>query len=168
MDASDAHVEVEPSGIDEIVVDRLTALFRAEYQPMVRLAYLLIGDTHQAEEIVQDAFAKVQVRAARIDEPGAYLRRCVVNGCHDRQRRRRRADAVDHLLAPVDREAGAPTDHVVDAVRALPRRRRTAVVLRYYLDWSERDIAAAMGVRPGTVKALVHQGLADLRKVIEP
>jgi len=160
LDDPDVDPAVDVGGFD------IDALFRREYQPMVRVAFLVLGDRELAEDVVQDAFAHVQERAARLREPGAYLRRCVVNGCNDKLRRRRRADAAVHLLGRVD-DSSPDGDHVIDAVRSLSRRRRTAVVLRYYLDWSEVDIAGAMGVRPGTVKALLHQGIDELRKVVE-
>lgn len=148
------------------VVASLDELFRVEYQPMVRVAYLVLGDVDQAEDVVQDAFARVQARGGRVREPGAYLRRCVVNGCTDRLRSRRRTGSVDGRMTRWE-PAPAPGDHVIDAVRKLSPRRRAAVVLRYYLDWSEADILSAMRVRPGTVKALLHQGIDELRKVIE-
>lgn len=169
------HVDKEPPTTTEPEVDvdlaggvaPLDELFRQEYQPMVRVAYLLLGNLDAAEDAVQEAFAHVHARRHQLREPGAYLRRCVVNGCNDRLRTRRRRGAIDARLDPRE-SAPPPGDHLADAVRKLSPRRRTAVALRYYLDWSEADIAAAMGVRPGTVKALLHQGIDDLREVIEP
>ena len=59
-------------------------------------------------------------------------------------------------------------DELFDALAALPSRQRAALVLRFYEDLSEADIAVALGCRPGTVKSLLHRGLAELRKVVEP
>src|SRR4051812_40672631 len=133
---------------------------------MVRLAVLLVGSREQAEEIVQDAFAQLFERWDRIDRPGAYLRTCVVNGCR-RAHRRRRQDTrlAASELRPTAADLGA--DHLADALAALPPRRRAAVVLRYYDDRSESEIAEALGVRPGTVKSLLHRGLAELRQAVE-
>jgi RNA polymerase sigma-70 factor (sigma-E family) len=141
-------------------------VYRRESVAMVRLALLLVGSQEQAEEIVQDAFAQLFERWDRIDRPGAYLRTCVVNGCRRTHRRRRqddRAAAGAPRLLPADLGA----NDMLDALAALPARRRAAVVLRYYEDLSEAEIADALGVRPGTVKSLLHRGLAQLRQAVE-
>jgi RNA polymerase sigma factor (sigma-70 family) len=88
----------------------------------------------------------------------------VVNGCRDSLRRRLLADRERTDRRP-DAQLGA--DHLVDALATLPHKQRAAVVLRYYEDRSEADIADLLGVRPGTVKTLLHRGLARLREVIE-
>jgi RNA polymerase sigma-70 factor (sigma-E family) len=144
--------------------DGFDELYRREYAPMLRLAYLLLGSNELAEEAVHDAFAKVFERWSRLDRPGGYLRTCVVNRCRDLQRRRR-FERTGRLAAPVEQDLGA--DEVLDALAALPHRQRAALVLRYYEDLSEADIADALGVRPGTVKSLVSRGLDRLREVIE-
>lgn len=143
-----------------VVVDSgFDQLYRTEHEPMVRLAYLLCGDRETALEVVHDAFVVTCERWTRLDRPGAYLRTTVVNRCRDLGRRRRfRSDA------PVPEQATAGSDdYLADAIAALPPKRRAAVVLRYYLDLSEADIAATLGVRPGTVKSLLSRGLDQLR-----
>jgi len=141
------------------------ALYHAEYGVMVRLAGLLLDHGGQAEEVVQDAFARVYVRWNRLERPGAYLRAAVVNGARDVLRRRtlarrRPAERVPDAYDPAD-------EGLADALRALPPRRRAAVVLRYYADLPEAEIAAALGVRPGTVKSMLHRSLIQLREVVE-
>jgi RNA polymerase sigma-70 factor (sigma-E family) len=138
-------------------------LYVAEYGAMVKLAFLLVG-TGAAEEVVQDAFAKVYERWGTVDRPGAYLRTCVVNGCRQLARRRR-LQWRHSYPAPAVGELGA--DHLLEALDRLPASRRAAIVLRYYCDLSEAEIAATLGVRPGTVKSMVHRGLRELREVIE-
>jgi RNA polymerase sigma-70 factor (sigma-E family) len=140
-------------------------LFEAEYERMVRTALLLLGSRAEAEEVAQDAFARVELRWSRLDNPGGYLRRCVVNRSHDLLRRRRLEQRFRLLRHEVDHELGA--DELTDALAVLPAKRRTAVVLRYYGGLREREIAEAMGVRPGTVKSLIHRALAQLRREIE-
>ena len=157
---------VRPRVVEETLVISFDDVYRRERVPMVRLAVLLVGSQEQAEEIVQDAFAQLFERWERVDRPGAYLRTCVVNGCRRTHRRRghdRRAAAVVGQPLP----AGLGADHLADALAALPARRRAAVVLRYYEDLSEAEIAEALGVRPGTVKSLLHRGLAQLRQAVE-
>jgi RNA polymerase sigma factor (sigma-70 family) len=141
------------------------ALFVAEYEAMVRVAFLIVGSRADAEDVAQDAFARVHLRGDRVDRPGAYLRRCVVNGALDVLRRRKLADRVRALRAEDSTALGA--DELSDALAALPDRQRAALVLRFYQGLSEREVAEALGVRPGTAKSLVHRGLANLREVIE-
>jgi RNA polymerase sigma-70 factor (sigma-E family) len=141
------------------------SLYADEADAMARLAFLMVGSVDQAEELVHDAFARLYERWDQVDNPGAYLRTCVVNACKDRLRRRsteRRHPVTD---------PGATEDEVdllADALAALPVRQRAAIVLRFYEDRSEADIAAVLGVRPATVRSLLHRGLARLREVIEP
>ena len=143
----------------------LVSLYQARYADMVRLAFLLTGSSAEAEEIVQEAFVRIRGRIERVDNPSAYLRTTVVNGCRNRHRRvqveRRYASAGES--ASYDR-----VDELGDALAALPLRQRTVIVLRYYAGMSEADIAATLGCRPGTVKSLCHRGLAELRRVIAP
>ena len=139
-------------------------LYRAEYAAMVRVAALLVGGGGQAEEVVQDAFAKVYQRWGRMERPGAYLRAAVVNGARDVLRRRRVALRRPPDPAPASAE---PPDHLSDALQSLPPKRRAAVVLRYYADLPEAEIAAVLGVRPGTVKSMLHRSLNQLREVVE-
>lgn len=141
------------------------ALYADEAQAMSRLAYLMVGSAELAQELVHDAFARLYERWDRVDNPGAYLRTTVVNGCRDTLRRRLLADRERTDLRP-DAQLGA--DHLIDALAILPHRQRAAIVLRYYEDRSEADIADLLGVRPGTVKSLLSRGLATLREVIEP
>lgn len=148
-------VVVEPM-IDRVGFDEL---YRAEFEPMVRLAYLLTGDRETALEVTHDAFVVTCERWSRLDRPGGYLRTAVVNRCRDLGRRQRFRSS-----APVpERSVVGPDDDLADAIAALPPKRRAAVVLRYYLDLTEADIAETLGVRPGTVKSLLSRGLAELK-----
>ena len=141
------------------------ALYRREYQPMLRVAYLLLDSIEAAEEATHDAFAKVYERWNRIDDPGAYLRTCVVNRCRDRQRRRRLERARPAEVTATYDELGAR--ELLDALAALPIKQRAAVVLRYYEGLSEADTAAALDVPVGTVKSTVSRALTELRKAVE-
>jgi RNA polymerase sigma-70 factor (sigma-E family) len=137
-----------------------------------RLAYLLTGDHHRAEDLVQTAFGKAAARWPRVvryDRPDAYVRRILVNEYISLWRRRRRV-AEDPVGDVPDRPArGDEAEAAVRRVllrRALARltvRQRTVVVLRIYQDLSEADTAAEMGCSVGNVKRLLHQALARLR-----
>lgn len=146
-------------------------LYRDEFPGARRLAYLLCGDEAQAEDLAQDAFLRVASRVRRLREPAAfraYLRRAVVNAVNSHFRHqgvvRRHLESEGAML---DRPADGPDletrDALWEAVLELPARQRSAVVCRYYLDLSERDTAAALGVRVGTVKSSVSRALAALR-----
>jgi len=147
------------------VVTTFEDLYALEYRTMVRLAFVMLGRDGPAEEVVQDAFARVYERWGSLVVPGGYLRTCVVNGCRDVLRRQRMAIWKRPDPGPLSAELDA--DHLSDALAALPPKRRAAVVLRYYCDLSEAEIAATLGVRPGTVKSMLHRSLLQLRGVIE-
>ena len=167
-------VVVIPAGVPAAVGvgnDRMALLsfgdfYRLHYRPMVRLAQALVDTSECAEEIVQDAFAKVYERWDRLSEPGGYARIAVVNGARSELRKREVRRRVGLRVRPA--EAPAERDYLIDALDRLSPRQRTAIVLRFYEQMSEREIAEAMGVRPGTVKSLVSRGLADLRRVFQP
>jgi RNA polymerase sigma-70 factor (sigma-E family) len=149
-----------------IVGDReqgFAALFGRERVAMVRLAVLLVGSEAQAEELVQDAFATVYLRWDRVQNPGGYLRRCVVNGARSVQRRR----ALDRRR-PAERPAAAEPEarELLDALAALSIERRAVVVLRFYEGMTQEEIAEALDVRLGTVKSRLHRGLAELREAL--
>ncbi len=140
-------------------------LYCSQRDRLVRLAYLLTGSQMVAEDLVQDTFLRVQPRLPELDEPGPYLRRSVVNACYSWHRRQRRERSV-----PVDRPAAvAPSEHVEmwDALAHLPTPRRTVLVLRYYLDLPEAEVAQILGWRVGTVKSATHRALRDLRRILE-
>lgn len=148
-------------------VDPFIALYRSEYPAMVRLAHALTGDSGAAEDIVQEAFIRIQGHSIGRDSPGGYLRTTVVNLCRDRARRHRREWRLALRMEsrpPLSLEA----TEMVDVLLKLPYRQRAVLVLRYWADWSEADIADALGCRPGTVKTLASRGLVRLRREVEP
>ena len=139
------------------------AVYEAQYVPMVRLAYLLAGSREQAEDAVQDVFAKMIRRWDRIDDPTVYLKWSVVNACRDTGRRR----AVQKRFLSRWRPEPAvppPDDPLADAVRRLPPRQRAVVVLRYYLSMTGPEIAELMKCPLGTVKSLNYRALAGLKQ----
>jgi RNA polymerase sigma-70 factor (sigma-E family) len=141
----------------------ITTVFETQYTRLCRLAFLLTGDAARAEEVVMDAFVRSLSawRRSSAVEPAAYVRRAVVNLCRNRRRRAwlERRHAPTHDDATAEHE---PADHVLAAVRALPARQRAAVVLRYWDDASEADIAATLGCSVGTVKSQLSKARATL------
>jgi RNA polymerase sigma-70 factor (sigma-E family) len=140
-------------------------LYRAQYAPMVRLAHLLTGSNALAEELVQDTFVRVHGKWDQIDAPGAYLRTAVVNAC--RSHHRRRVLELTRRPPPTVQATAPAHDELWDALARLPYRQRAVLVLKFYEDMAELDIAAALGCRPGTVKSLTSRAIDELRKVIE-
>jgi RNA polymerase sigma factor (sigma-70 family) len=152
----------EGDGTDPFVV-----FYRAEYPGAVRLAHALTGSAEAAEDAAQDAFGRMLGRIDRLENPRGYLRATVVNLCHDRERRRSR----ERRLRTTHRFGAAASlraSEMGDVLFGLPYRQRAVLVLRYWGDWTEVEIADALGCQPGTVKTLASRGLARLRKEIGP
>ncbi len=156
--------------------EAVTQLYAAHYRSLVRLAALLLRDRAVAEEVAQDAFVAMHGAWRRLQDPDralAYLRQSVVNGARSQLRRRE----VAGRLAPKPSPHAASAEHgallalehaeVMAAVRALPDRQREVLVLRYYLDLSEADIADALGISRGAVKSHASRGMAALRTALE-
>lgn len=152
---------VEPTTTVE--PDWFAALYREHWDGMVRLAFVMVDDRAVAEELVQDAFARVFRSGDTVLDPLPYLRSAVYNACrnHHRGERVRRR----HLRATVEAEAPVG-DHVIDAVRRLRPERRALVVLRYYSGLTDAEIAATTGMPLGTVKSTLHRALAELREAL--
>lgn len=126
----------------------------------------MTGDQGSAEEVTQDAYVEVLRRFDGLENPRAYLRRCIVNSVNRRARReglfRRSVEQLPRTGSVIDEPA-----EMHDLFKLLTLRQRTAVFLRYYLDLSETDMAAAMGCRPGTVKSTLSTALDRLREALD-
>jgi RNA polymerase sigma-70 factor (sigma-E family) len=155
--------------------DAVTELYAAHALGLTRLAHVMLGDRAAAEDVVHDAFAGLYRRWPHLADHGkapAYLRSAVLNGCRSAARRARRAVppvfvTVEH--APSAESAlldGQARDVVLAALRGLPVRQREALVLRFYLDLPDSEIAAAMSVGESTVRSTVHRGLAALERIL--
>lgn len=150
----------------------LTALFLDYYDPMRRLAYVMMGDGQLAEEIVMEAFEKAMSKwrlFSKADHPGAYLRQMVVNGCRSKVRRKILERRVSEVFKRDEKDAVVTgvEDHGVnlviwEAVQKLPERQRVCVVLRYMEDLSEPEIADTLRIPLGTVKSQLSRGRKKL------
>ena len=154
----------------------VTALFHVHHRRLVGLASLLVDDQGSAEEIVQDAFESLFRHWHSLRDPDAavaYLDRSVVYG--SRSWIRRRITARSYVLPDGESSASAEAeslrarqhDELSAAIRELPQRQREVVVLRYYLDLSEEQIAAWLGVSTGSVKRHAFRATAALQKRME-
>jgi RNA polymerase sigma-70 factor (sigma-E family) len=153
-------------------------LFDEHYGGLCRLAALLLGDRAAAEEAVQEAFLRTYAGWWRIRRPEQarwYLRRAVVNQCRSRQRRRTSEDRGNRVVHASERDGVGRDDPdrrteamvIADAVRALPPRQREAVVLRYFEDLAEADIASVLGCSEGTVKSQLSKARTTLARLLD-
>ena len=155
-----------PGDVERVTATDFGAFYRQAWPGAVRLAGLLTQDTRMAEDLAQEAFARVFPKWSTVENPHAYLRAAVVNACRSWQSRRASERAKLPLVAtPGSTELAF--DVLADAVAALPYRQRAVLVLRYHLGLREAEIAEALGCRPGTVKSLTSRALAALRKGFE-
>ncbi|MEO5874836.1 MAG: SigE family RNA polymerase sigma factor [Streptosporangiaceae bacterium] len=154
----------------------VTAIYSANYRSLVRLAAMLVRDVATAEEVVQDAFVAMHGAWRRLRDPDkalSYLRQSVVNRARSVLRHR----AVVEKYAPKGMPDAQSAEHgaivefertaVITALSTLPTRQREALVLRYYADLSEAEIASTMGISRGAVKSHTARGMAALRNILE-
>ena len=156
----------------------LPGLFRRCHTDLVRLAVLMVGDQPTAEDVVQDVYSRLHTRHRQQlgeVEPLAYARAAVLNGCRSQLRRRaaarRLAQTTEALFRQVTHDSAEQEvlrtherDQIFAALASLPVRRREVLVLRYYAGLSEAEIAAVLGISPGTVKSTAARGLAALAR----
>jgi len=161
--------------------EALVALYSAHYRSLVRIAALLLHDTPAAEDVVQDTFVAMHASWRRLRDPDkavAYLRQSVVNRSRSRLRHLKVVDRKAPALLPADASASLPSaehgalaaldrERVMRALRTLPVRQREVIVLRYYADLSEAQIAEAMGISTGAVKSHASRGMGALRDRLE-
>jgi RNA polymerase sigma-70 factor (sigma-E family) len=146
------------------------ALYQATALNLIGLAYVLLGDRPTAEDVVQEAFCGLYRRWDRLadaDNALYYVRASVLNGCRSVLRRRavrRRDQECDLPAASAEAVvlAGQERAEVIRALGRLPRRQREALVLRFYLDLSDEQIARVMGIQPGTVRSMTCRGIEAL------
>lgn len=154
----------EPTGFDDF--------YRAEYRPLLRLAWAMTGRRDLGEDLVQEAMAKVHQRwekVRRYDRPGAYARRILLNdGTSARRRRQTERRATERLGRPrLVVAPGPPPDEALwSAVRALPNRQAQVVTLHYVDDLSTAEIAQALGIAGSTVKVHLHRARLSLAETL--
>jgi RNA polymerase sigma-70 factor (sigma-E family) len=147
----------------------ITALYHAHALGLIRLAHIMLNDRQGAEDVVQEAFCGLYRRWDQLSDTGnalRYARSSVLNGCRSQLRRRTRGDQPHHPVHEASAEAavlsGEKRREVMEAIRRLPPRQREALVLRFYLDLPEAEIATTMGIGQSTVRSALHRALASL------
>jgi len=155
------------------VITTIHDLYERHYVRLVRLAVLLVGDVGRAEEIVQDAFVDLVARWRTIRDPGSYLRTCVANGARSHLRHRavvnRQPASQPSEVSSAETEALVHIEHdrVLSLLSELPGRQREVLILRYYGQLSEAEIADTLGISRGAVKSHNFRGLRSLRTAFE-
>lgn len=144
---------------------------RGRHGDLLRFAHVLCGDRYLAEDLVQDALERVGMAWARIerqDNPEAYVRKTITNRYLNRVRVMRRERLTDSPpdIGTADHEP--PDGRLRRLLAELPRRQRAVIVLRFYLDYSEQQIADTLGCSTGTVKSNASRAMAKLREALVP
>jgi RNA polymerase sigma-70 factor (sigma-E family) len=161
---------VVPDTVSSDDIEDFSAFAVSRWPGLVRLAFGLTGDRWAAEDLAQVTLARAYVawrRVSRADDPDAYLRRVLINASHRRFRRRRVAEQPGDLPeVPVEGPAELVGERaaLLAALRRLPPRQRAVIVLRYWEDLTDTQIAAALGYSPGTVRSQLSRALAKLRE----
>lgn len=143
----------------------LTQLYRAEYTGMVRLAFTLIGNNAEAEEVVQDSFVEISRRFEDLGQPGAYLRTVVVSRCRSVLRRRRLVQQSTPARPP---DLPPEAESLWDVLETLPEHQRIAVVLRYYCGYRASEIAQITDQPAATVRSHLRRAMQAMRKELTP
>jgi RNA polymerase sigma-70 factor (sigma-E family) len=151
-------------------LERLGEWFAAEHEPLLRLAYLLTGDRAAAEDLVQEAFVRIYRAGGRAEAEGfrTYARRTLVNLGRSAWRRRQREERALETSREHGVDPGPATDHgardeIWTALRALSRRQRAVVALRFYEDMTEAQIADMLGTSVGAIKKHLSRAMEKLR-----
>jgi RNA polymerase sigma-70 factor (sigma-E family) len=184
-DAMDVlHDSARPSGrpVPADARGAVTALYQAHALGLIRLAVIMLGDRQSAEDVVQEAFLGLYRRWRTLsdtDKAVSYVRSSVLNGARSALRRRARhplaaaADRLDSVESGASAESAESMamlseEHrrVLNGIRRLPDRQREALVLRYYLDLSEEQMAASMGISRGTVKSTTSRAIVALGRIL--
>lgn len=152
----------------ESIAARFEQFYSGSWRDAVRWATALTGDRSAGEDVAQDAFGRVADRFGALDNPLGYLRIAVVNGARDHRRsQQRRADRELRVVRAEPPGAPAPYDtRLLRDLAKLPYEQRAVLVLRYWADWTENEIAEALDCRPSTVRSHAKRGLDALRRSI--
>jgi RNA polymerase sigma-70 factor (sigma-E family) len=158
--------------------DQVTLLYRIHGMDLIRIAAVMLGSRADAEDAVQDAFCGLFRRWDQLADPRnalPYVRSAVMNRCRSELRRQARLERrADQNHRPLDAESpeqsavlGEEHRDVLAALRRLPERQREALILRYFMDLPEPEIAAAMGISQGTVKSTTSRAIAALARRVK-
>ena len=140
------------------------ALWRAQFQAVVRTAAAITGSSQDGAELAQEAFARAYQhwrKVSQMERPDAWVHKVAANLAISQQRRSRlgRGPSAERNVQGPE----PPNEDLLASLRSLSPAQRAVICLRFYLDWSVQEVAEALHKRPGTVRALTHQGIQRLR-----
>lgn len=158
-------VAVGDVAIGKPTVEALASVYRSEHLKLVRIAHLITGSNIAAEDLVHDAFEATLKRWDGVNDPAGYLYTAVVNRSRSFLRRRKLENR--HTRREPGVSLPPEIDEVWEALKRIPERRRTALVLAYYADLPIDQIARLMNAAPGTVKSLIHRGKLSLQEALD-
>ncbi len=142
------------------------ALWRTHFRRVARTAFLVTGDAQEAMDVAQEAFVRGLQHwrtVSKLERPEAWIHRVATNlAISEKRRRRPRPLVAEQVLLPSD----PPDDELARALRSLTPAQRAVIAMRFYLDWPVDEVARALRKRPGTVRALTHQGMERLREIL--
>ena len=145
-------------------VDEFAGFYATQVAAALRLAWLLTHDTEVGRDVVQDAFVGLFERFDCVERPLPYLRRSIINGIRQRARAgEREARRVRACAVTMPDSVAGPTGGVIDVIATLPERQRTVVVLRYWAQLSDAEIAEVLSCPAGTIRSLATRALTRLR-----
>ena len=159
--AADRELSSDQAATSVSIDQGFASFYKREVARQTRRAVLLLGSREAAQDVVHDGFLAVYQRWSQLAAPGPYLERVVLNGCRDFGRRRSTARRRQMGVASDVPAVDAP---LFDALSKLSFNHRAAVVLRYYHQFTEAEIASALGCRPGSVGPWITRGLRQLHK----
>ena len=151
--------------------DEFEDLWKEHFQSVARTAYLVTGDIHEATDCAQEAFVRALQRwptVRNLDRPEGWVHRVATNLAISSARRKRFSKKIARIPLKASMPGPEPPDDELQrAMLLLTESQRAVVALRFYLDWSVDEVAAALGKAPGTVRALTHQAMERLRDSIQ-
>lgn len=165
-----ASVRSRLRAVTSVTAGSFEDVYRRNREPLLRLARLLTGSDTIAEDVVHDAFLGLSRHWGSVANPDGYLRTSVVNLTRTVHRRttreREKGERAQRVRVHPVVTHQPEIDETWDVLLQLPDRQRAAIVLRFYEDLPEAEIARVLGCRPGTVKSLIHRGLAKVREAM--
>jgi RNA polymerase sigma factor (sigma-70 family) len=150
----------------KFVTESFESVYVRNWQPLYRLATMMVSNRAEGEDLAQEAFTQWYVRRESIQNPDAYLRTVVLNLCTGRYRKRATVGRHAHLFVARS-EVEAVQDPLLDVINRLPMKQKAAVMLRYYEGRGDDEIAAILACRPGTVRSLLSRAMATMRTEVE-
>ncbi len=163
--------QLEESASPRLVPQRFEDFYRAEWDQVYRPLLATLGDHHLAKDATAEAMARAFQRWSKVRtyrNPSGWVYRVGLNWARSRFRKQRREVLGDPTAAAATTSGGLPNDNLEAALRGLPLDQRSVVVLRYYMDWSQEDVAAALRIPVGTVKSRIHRALRKLEQEVSP